>query len=65
MPWIPDDFDENDLPHQDPRPDKPVIPKKQPHVETNTLPSLLPKLSMRSTISLSDEPSESVTRFGK
>ena len=64
MPWIPDNL-EVDLPHQNPRPNKPVIPKQQKSVQEDTLPSLLPKIRMRSTVSLHDEPDDDVVGFGQ
>ena len=62
MPWIPDDL-EAELPHQAPRRDKPVVPKQKKTGQEDTLPSLLPKISMRSTVSLHDEPDDRVVRF--
>ena len=61
MPWLPDDL-EAELPHQDRRPNKPVIPKQKP-VQESTLPSLLPKIRMKDTVSLHDEPDDDVVGF--
>ncbi len=58
MPHIPYTFEDLDLelPHQDPRPGKPVIPKRAEKLKKDTAPSLLPKVSMRNIISLSYTP---------
>jgi len=64
MPWIPDDL-EAELPHQEPRRNKPVVPKQKKPGQESTLPSLLPKIRMRSTVSLHDEPDDDVVRFTK
>lgn len=62
MPWIPDDL-EAELPYQEPRRNKPVVPKQKNTAQEDTLPSLLPKIRMRSTVSLHDEPDDAVVRF--
>ena len=64
MPWIPYDLESIDegIPHQDPRPNKPSIPKRDHPVQgTRGMSSLLPKVSMRDTISFKYEPSPHVT----
>ena len=61
MPWVPEDL-EAELPHQNRRPNKSVIPKQGP-TKSDAKPSMLPKLSMRNTISLHDEPDDDVIEF--
>lgn len=61
MPRIPDEWDV-EIPHQDRRPNKPVVPK-QKAAQTDTIPKLLPTIRMRSTVSLHDEPDDEVTKL--
>ena len=66
MPWIPYDLESIDegIPHQDPRPNKPSIPKRGGVVQdVRGMSSLLPKIDMRDTISFKYEPSSRVTGF--
>jgi hypothetical protein len=66
MPWVPYDLDsiDNELPHQDPRPNKPSIPRRDTGTQsTEGRPSLLPTLRMEDTISFKYEPSSHVTEF--
>jgi hypothetical protein len=61
MPWIPDDNLESDLPHQGKRLNKPIIPKQQiKTLHEDALPSLLPKINMKNTVSFRDEPDDDV-----
>jgi hypothetical protein len=61
MPWVPEDL-EAELPHQNRRLNKPVIPKQDP-AKSDTIPSMLPKLRMGTMISLHDEPDDEVAGF--
>ena len=56
MPWIPDNLEEG-LPHQDKRPNKPIVPKQQAPPQDDTEPCMLSTIRVGlETVSMREEP---------